>query len=71
VQVEEAEEAEEVVVFPLVEQAVAETVQVLLAVLMVFQEHNLLVAAVAVVILVEEMVVVEQCGLDTPSSSVN
>ena len=68
---EEAEEAEEVVVFPLVEQAVAETVQVLLAVLMVFQEHNLLVAAVAVVILVEEMVVVEQCGLDTPSSSVN
>jgi hypothetical protein len=71
VQVEEAEAVEVVVVFPLVERAVAETERATLVVLTVLQEHNLLVAVVEVAILMEEMVVVEQCGLDTPSSSVN
>jgi hypothetical protein len=70
VQVEEAEAVEAAVVFPLVEQAVAETERDTLVVLTVLQEHNLLVAVVAVVILMEETVVVEQCGLGMSSSGV-
>jgi len=68
VAVEEAVAVE--VVFPLVEQAVAETEQVTLAVLMVLQEHNLLEVVEVADTSLEEMVVVERCGLGMSSSGV-